>query len=153
MNLFVLDTDLSLNAQYHVDRHVVKMPLEAAQIASTVLRGRGTETKYKPTHAKHPCTLWAGATDANLDWTIQYGLALCKEYTFRYGKTHGCESVLMDLAQFGRASRGSLTAHAQAMPEAFKRPDAVSAYRAYYIGEKQRLFAWKNRPTPDWIVL
>jgi|694.fasta_scaffold39097_7 hypothetical protein len=32
MNLFYLDTDHDLNAQYHVDKHVVKMVLEACEM-------------------------------------------------------------------------------------------------------------------------
>jgi len=34
MNLFYLDTDHDTNAQYHVDKHVVKMILEAAEMLS-----------------------------------------------------------------------------------------------------------------------
>ena len=37
MNLFYLDEDLDRCAEYHVDKHIVKMPLEAAQILSTAL--------------------------------------------------------------------------------------------------------------------
>ena len=37
MNLFYLDEDLDKCAEYHVDKHIVKMPLEAAQILSTAL--------------------------------------------------------------------------------------------------------------------
>ena len=35
MNIFILDNDLDTNAKYHVDKHVVKMPLEAAQMLCT----------------------------------------------------------------------------------------------------------------------
>ena len=37
MNLFYLDQDLDKCAEYHVDKHIVKMPLEAAQILSTCI--------------------------------------------------------------------------------------------------------------------
>ena len=37
MNLFYLDEDLDKAAQYHVDKHIVKMPLEAAQILCTTI--------------------------------------------------------------------------------------------------------------------
>ena len=37
MNLFILDSDLDKCAEYHVDKHIVKMPLEAAQILCTNL--------------------------------------------------------------------------------------------------------------------
>ena len=32
MNIFVLDQDVDVAAKWHVDRHVVKMPLETAQM-------------------------------------------------------------------------------------------------------------------------
>jgi len=37
MNLFLLDDDLDKCAEYHVDKHIVKMPLEAAQILCTCI--------------------------------------------------------------------------------------------------------------------
>ena len=37
MNLFYLDEDLDKCAQYHVDKHIVKMPLEAAQLLCTAI--------------------------------------------------------------------------------------------------------------------
>ena len=36
MNLFFLDNDLDKCAEYHVDKHIVKMPLEAAQLLCTL---------------------------------------------------------------------------------------------------------------------
>lgn len=38
MNIFVLDLNHKLNAQYHVDKHIVKMPSEAAQMLGTAYR-------------------------------------------------------------------------------------------------------------------
>ena len=37
MNLFYLDQDLDKCAEYHVDKHIVKMQLEAAQLITTAL--------------------------------------------------------------------------------------------------------------------
>ena len=37
MNLFYLDDDLDKCEEYHVDKHIVKMPLEAAQILTTTI--------------------------------------------------------------------------------------------------------------------
>ena len=37
MNLFYLDEDLDKCAEYHVDKHIVKMPLEVAQIMCTTI--------------------------------------------------------------------------------------------------------------------
>lgn len=94
MNIFILDKDICKSVAYHCDKHVVKMPLEAAQITSTALNiivGRQLYGTYKKTHTKHPVVMWAVH---NLDYVIFYGLKLCREYTYRYGKQHKCELVL-----------------------------------------------------------
>ena len=45
----------------------------------------------------------------------------------------------------------SMTDFAQAMPDEYKDEDAVTAYRTYYINDKQRFAKWeKGVPTPDW---
>lgn len=155
MNLFVLDYDFELNAQYHVDKHVVKMPVEAAQILCTVRRIKGDDTPaYKATHIHHPCVLWAAHSRANYIWTIRYGQALCKEYTYRYGKTHGCLCVIDDCSFcIPEFSNHSLTTHVCAMPNQYScmKPTVVEAYREYYNREKQHLFSWKLRDKPYWI--
>ena len=58
MNIFVLDYNLEKCAQYHCDRHVVKMILESAQILSTALRMNGIVKGYRLTHINHPFTVW-----------------------------------------------------------------------------------------------
>lgn len=37
MNIFILDSNLDKSVEYHVDKHIVKMPLEACQMMSTAL--------------------------------------------------------------------------------------------------------------------
>ena len=59
MNIFYLDQDPVKSAIAHGDKHIVKMPLETAQILSTVwhLFGDDDEVKnnvYKATHTTHP---------------------------------------------------------------------------------------------------
>ena len=152
MNIFALNSDPILAAQNHVDRHVVKMPLEASQILCTVVRGLGGEARYKPTHKNHPCTRWAGESSGNYEWLVQLGLALCNEYTHRYGKRHACEAVIREvsapLPALRIAPRG---AFALAMPEEYKQVDSVAAYQAYYRAEKAHLHSWKNRQPPVWL--
>ena len=152
MNIFALNSDPILAAQNHVDKHVVKMPLEASQILCTVVRGLGGGASYKPTHKNHPCTRWAGESSGNYEWLVQLGLALCNEYTYRYGKRHACEAVIREvsapLPALRIAPRG---AFALAMPEEYKQVDSVAAYQAYYRAEKAHLHSWKNRQPPVWL--
>lgn len=145
MNIFVLDNQPTQAAIYQCDKHVVKMILETAQMLSTIAGG-----PYKPTHAHHPCTLWAGATHDNFIWLKVHGLALCNEYTHRYGKRHKCHDVILNIYTPDHLlDKIGLTPFAQAMPEEFKSDDAVEAYRKYYH-TKQHFCKWTNRNPPDW---
>lgn len=156
MNIFVLDNDITKAAQYHVDKHVVKMPLESAQMLCTarLLLGESSETvPYRKAHPKHPCTLWATESVDNYLWLCDLGLALCKEYTYRYDKVHKCEAVINDcIDNIPTMPDIGLTPHPQAMDDYCKLPDAVMGYRNYYNNEKHHLFSWKNRPTPYWVT-
>lgn len=124
MNIFVLDYDQELCAQYHCDKHVVKMIVEYAQLLSTAHRlldgtltvveyttktGKTRKKKvyklddvregilYKATHANHPSAVWARASLRNYQWLSCLLGWLCKEYTNRYGKIHKVQaSGLMD---------------------------------------------------------
>ena len=44
-----------------------------------------------------------------------------------------------------------LTTFAQCIPEGYRDPDPVKAYRSYYIGEKAKMAKWdKLGNTPKW---
>ena len=56
MNIFVLDSNPVTAAIQQLDKHVVKMPLESAQMLCSALIAHGVEdTPYKKAHPKHPC--------------------------------------------------------------------------------------------------
>lgn len=153
MNIFVLSFNPRLAARMQVDRHVVKMPLETAQLLSTVSGENGGITPYQPTHVNHPCTLWLRASRGNWLWLVEHGLALCEEYTRRYGREHASQRVIEILARGGGAPKwGNRTPFALAMPDEYKRGNnAVASYRAYYRGAKAHLATWKAPATrPAW---
>lgn len=149
MNIFVLDADPVRAAQAQHNKHVVKMVLETAQLLCGGLSG----APYKPTHLKHPCSLWVRNSRSNYLWTVEHGFALAAEYTHRYGKIHACAAVIEHCAaRANEISAGALTPHAQAMPDEYRVPDdAVAAYRAYYRGAKAEGAAWTNRARPEWL--
>jgi len=152
MNIFVLDYDHEKNAQYHCNRHVVKMVTEQTQLLCSAYYFTDSvpEGIYKLTHANHPCAKWARESLSNWLWLRDDTLALCKEYTYRYGKHHKCEAICDGLPA-PHIDDIWLTPFALAMPEQYRCSDAVEAYRSYYNGEKQHLFQWKNRQIPEWI--
>jgi hypothetical protein len=115
------------------DRHCIKMILESAQLLCTAIHLHGGVAQYKPTHVSHPCTIWSAKTKANWLWLKEYALALCAEYTLRYGKTHKSQAVIESLNPHVIPD-GDLTPFAQAMPDEYRRKDGnvVEAYREYY---------------------
>jgi hypothetical protein len=153
MNIFYLDADPAIASKYHLDKHVVKMPLETAQILCTIHWLQGNEAPYKPTHKNHPCTIWVNQSIKNYDWVCQLGLELCKEYTFRYGKTHKCEAIInWCIENKPNLSIDNTQGYALAMPDEFKvNGDVVQSYRNYYKYGKTHLHSWKNREVPTWI--
>ena len=152
MNIFVLDYDLQKCAQYHCDRHVVKMILESAQMLSTALRVNGVDKGYKSTHENHPCTIWARSSLSNWKWLWDLANCLNSEYRYRFNKAANHESwnLIRSLPHPPITDIG-LTKFAQAMPDKYKCEDTVVAYRKFYIGEKMKLFSWSGRKTPYWI--
>ena len=98
MNIFLLSRNARRAAQLHTDKHVVKMLLETTQILCTVLNLHVQWAPYRPTHAKHPCVLWA-CCRPHFQWLIELGRGLAEEYRIRYpGKTHKCVAVLEEIA-------------------------------------------------------
>lgn len=178
MNIFVLSTDPKEAAEFHCDKHVVKMILETGQMlcaahwigwqrslkTDTSLRRRAFMERlaseipsqlippWKMTHAGHPCTQWAQRSAENYEWLLSLGMHLCREYTARYKKHHKAESVYAWLAENRPpVFEGSgFTQFAIAMPDTCKiSEDPVECYRQYYRVHKRRMAKWKTRE-PDW---
>jgi len=156
MNIFVVDENPVAAARQLCNRHIIKMPLETAQILCAVLYRHGKEdTIYKPTHAKHPSVLWAGDTRNNFVWLAQHGMELCREYTRRYGKTHKCQAVIEScIAEMDIVPKGSRTPFVQVMGETYQHKNPVVAYRRYIAFGKQYMNKgqgpqWKSDP-PNW---
>jgi hypothetical protein len=178
MNIFYLNTDTKECAKQHLDKHVVKMILEYAQLLSTAHRlldgteyeGRtvsGTRKAmrwllnderetglYMASHMKHPSGIWCRETSENYNWLYSLWRDLMREYTFRYGKHHVAEKLIPYLDNMPtNIKSGQITPMPQCMPDQYKVPgNSIQAYHNYYIGDKQRFAVWTNRPIPQWYV-
>jgi len=156
VNIFYLDRDPKKCAEMHCDKHVVKMILEYAQLLSTAhhwVDGNPIVDCYKATHKNHPSAVWARENRSNYQWLWQLLDNLLQEYTLRYGKTHKTESSGVFLALKTLPCDlpgGKFTDPPQCMPDYCKAPDAVIAYRNYYIREKSYMARWKNTDSPLW---
>jgi hypothetical protein len=117
---------------------------------STVLSENELPYPYKPTHKNHPCTKWVGESLENYCWLYDLTRALNREFKFRFkGVDHlsWTKIVYLDLPDI--PSKG-LTTFAQAMPDQYRDPDVVKAYRNYYQGEKAYFAQWTKRDSPYW---
>ena len=88
--------------------------------------------------------LWANSFVNNWQWLLAHGLALCEEYSLRYGKVHTCHKTLLGAKKIlptadptGRSGKGP-TPFVRAMPDIYKHDTRISTFDAYkiYIASK-----------------
>ncbi len=151
MNIFYLDEDPKLCAQYHCDKHCVKMIVEQVQLLSTAHWMTGGEAPYKKTHVNHPSNKWVRESLSNYVWLCDMTMELCKEYTHRYGKRHKTQQHLeWCMVNLPNIEDKGFTEIPQAMPDECKRETPIDGYRNYYNVEKAYMCKWKNREIPEW---
>lgn len=175
MNIFYIDRDPEQAARWMVDKHVVKMILETAQLLSTahrVLDGKqyvdsssGRRIKrwllsddrehilYKATHVNHPSAVWCRTSVSNYIWLSDHFYALLGEYTHRYGKVHKCKSMAYTLQSPPlNLKEWDETPMLCAMDDKYIiSEDPVENYRNYYRQGKKDLHKWTNTFAPNWI--
>ena len=171
MNIFVTDPDPVISAQTLCDKHVVKMVLESAQMLSTAwrepndLRSSEFSSKYadehelyKTAHLNHPCSIWVRQARENYKWLYRHFVALCDEYTHRYGKSHASARLKGPLMWRPFKPSALLDAIEEpygfvlAMPDEYKSEDIFSSYQNYLMNEKQHFAKWEKDPSrkPTW---
>lgn len=181
MNIFYLDEDPRQCAQWMVDKHVVKMILETAQLLSTahrILDGTEQVVKvekngktrnarvwhlgddrdnvlYRATHVGHPSAVWCRQSVENYNWLVDHLFALSDEYSYRYNKKHvTIEKLGVQIASPPlNLKEWDRTPMPSCMDEQYKiSDDPIVNYRNYYKYGKSALHKWKNREAPDWIA-
>lgn len=153
MNIFFLHEDPVVAAQYHVDKHCVKMILESCQLLCNYHWERGIEAPYKKTHFNHPCSKWARKNGRNYNWLLKLLFALLDEYEYRYNNpNHGCKKVAIWLKENAPKVKGQHDPLPQCMPDQYKSDCSITAYREYYINEKNRFAKWSKRSIPEWFI-
>ena len=179
MNVFVLDKNPVTAAKMQCDKHVVKMIVESAQMLSTAHRmldgimskqpsksGKRMVTHftlpdlreqifYKAVHFRHPCTVWTMKNNKNYCWHWLHFEALCREYTYRYGKIHKSETLLLKMLKTEPSNipKGNRTKWPLAMGSAPQcvGVDVVKSYRAFYHTKQERFkMIWTRREMPEW---
>lgn len=184
MNLFLLSRDPRACARMYNNPHVVKMILELCQLLCVAHWMKGDldmlpEAFYRPTHERHPVSIWVRQCEANYQFTVDLALALCDEYYERYGykrqRHHKCRTLLLWLSRHRpdfakpdqlppprKKSRTQPTVYATeslppgcspfplCMPEDCHHRDVIIAYRNCYLIHKRHLGKWPVGRVPDW---
>lgn len=175
MNIFYLDSDPQQAAQWMVDKHVVKMILESAQLLSTAHRvidgqqyidstsGRRIKrwelpdsrepVMYKATHINHPSAVWCRTSVENYLWLVDHYFALLNEYTYRYGKVHKCADLGYTLQSppLGLKDWDATPIICAMDTKYIVSQDPVENYRNYYRQGKSALHKWTGREPPPWL--
>ena len=153
MNIFLLSLDIQKCAEFHCDKHLVKMILETAMLLCTTLQLLGQPAPYRAVFPKHPCNKWLLESLSNWRFIRELGRALNTEYRFRYDKNqdHKAYTIMEQLEEPNLEDKG-LTRFALAMPDKYKEEDAILSYRKYYSAEKYRFATWKKRNVPAWFL-
>jgi hypothetical protein len=96
------------------------------------------------------------ASAMNYNWHYAHFIALCDEYTHRYGKVHLTDRLLREKLAIApnNIKCAGLTPFALAMklyPECIYPDDPVRSYRAYYQTKQERFgMVWTKRDVPEW---
>ncbi len=153
MNIFVLSENPVEAAREQCDQHVVKMPCESAQLLCTALASVGISEPwmYEPTHRDVAISRWVRESRGNFEWLVEHGLALCSEYTRRYGREHASESIIRACSAIRFPVEGERTSFVQVMPDEYRNEDAVTAYRNFYQKAKVRFARWRHSEKPSWM--
>lgn len=180
MNLFYLDENLDRCAEYHIDPHVGKMQLEAAQLLTTTvwidkhigfvprkltseelgvindLKRREPDidsrnfTRYLPTHINHPSAVWVRSSLEHYYWTVNYVNALNSETIYRGNKPHASCAEVNRMPEPTRLPDMGWVPPTLAMPDTLKSSDHIASYRMFYMLDKWPFASWKVRGKPEW---
>lgn len=162
MNIFYLDSNPYIAPTMMVDKHVVKMVLETAQLLSTAHRlldniqpsDEADKYLYKATHINHPCAVWVRENNENYRWLLHHLVGLSSEYTYRYGKRHK-SSLLYGWLVFPpeNIKIGEFTQPPSCMDKQYIiSDDPITNYRNYYKYGKSYIHKWTKRDVPEWIL-
>jgi Pyrimidine dimer DNA glycosylase len=155
MNIFYIDADPAIAAKQLCDQHICKMQIESAQMLSTAHWENGSSAPYKVAHKNHPSTKWARESIKHYRWLTVHGLEICREFERRYGKRHKTQDVIEWLeANEPKIPDLGFKAPPQCMPDEYKLPDTVEAYRKFYVEDKIKVkgLKWKNcSELPKWL--
>ena len=181
MNIFFLNRDPETAAKEHVDKHVVKMIVEYAQLLSTAHRmldgieytdysknnrkikryrlenPNKEKVIYKACHYNHPSAVWVRENRLHYQWLYRLFKKLGHEYTHRYGKVHSTNLLLNQLLEDSPTNIPVIDwkdppPAMKHYPDCIVPGDSLQSYKNYYIVAKAYFAKWSKRETPQWVT-
>lgn len=168
MNLFFLHYNPQICAEYHCDKHVVKMILELVQMLFTAHTCGGAVVPYRVFNPNHPMVIWVRKSKENYTFTVKLAECLSVEYTHRYNRIHACNKHIIWLNEnlpnfkevfYLKNVTLSTNKHLQLLgltpvpltiPDDVKGEDTITSYRRCYNVYKKRFAKWTKRSEPWW---
>lgn len=147
MNMLITDSDLKVSARNLDDRRLIKQILECYQIIKVNERVALGEDNVG--YRNHPVIVFYRDYP---DYVIDFGLACCKEYTFRFGRIHAYDNEFTKLAvaRMNSHPNGIYNCYPEA-PIYVEGKTQVSDITSYDLFMKKMLNKWHNdRLKPKW---
>jgi hypothetical protein len=162
MNIFYLSNNTKECAEFHMDKHVVKMILEYSQILCTSHRIIDNineshflnEVLYKKTHQKHPSVLWCMKCEENYMWLYSLLVNLIDVFKKRYNRhQHKSENLLKYL--INTPNNINKNEKFSPPPLTIKEESKISSchiecYKRCYQTEKKHLGWGNEEDIPSW---
>jgi hypothetical protein len=162
VNFFYLDTNPKKCAEYYCNKHVLKIPIEIAQILSKIHHelqsGINYESIYKNSLVVKNTLgpyIWAIESLENYLWTCNLGIELINEFKLRYNKeSHKTEDILkfllynppklpkIGITKFRGTNRYDMFQYVS--------KDPVECARYNYAEMKCANDKWTKREIPNW---
>lgn len=169
MQMFVLDPNPVLSAQYLCDAHVRVICRETTMLLSSWYHYNIPETwmflPYRPMNENQPLAKQMSSVPVRR-WAVKFAGAVFKEFRYRFNKEHASEAKYRHLidtilnfdpcyevgtnpVRFTFVAKGDGVFPGQTMSQ------AVRLYRLYYIHKVETMkvpVVWTGRSMPEWLV-
>lgn len=157
-NLFYLDDDVNKCAKYYCNKHVVKIPLEIAQMLCSIHHEFKTNKNipYKDFEGnKQNPYRWIKKSRNNYLWAVNLGFALVKEYEYRYeNRVHAVKKTLVwlknNIPNFQRIEKTRYKMSHYTDKYWTLSIDILLCNRIMYTELKCSKDKWKKRDKPIW---
>ena len=162
VNFFYLDNDPKKCAQYYCNKHIIKIPIEIAQILSKIHHELKSGIDYAKIYKNSLVVkntlgpyIWAIQSIDNYIWTCKLGLELINEYKFRYNKETFktqviIETLLVNPPNLPKIGKTKFISTNQIDMFQFISDDPVICSRYNYCEMKCANDIWTKRKKPYW---